>query len=116
MRAQNIFNALPRDRDEEAFDLVLQGDHVRIERIVSAGHTSPESGWYDQAWHEWVMVLRGQAVIEFEIGGDAELQAGDYVEIPAHTRHRVKWTAPDRETVWLAVHYGSDSDTSTGAD
>jgi cupin 2 domain-containing protein len=33
------------------------------------------------------------------------MKAGDYVEIPAHTRHRVEWTDPDEDTVWLAVYY-----------
>ena len=40
--------------------------------------------------------------------GDAKvivLNPGDYINIPSHTRHRVEWTEPDTETVWLAVHY-----------
>ena len=34
-----------------------------------------------------------------------EMGPGDYVNIPAHKRHRVEWTTPDAPTVWLAVHY-----------
>ena len=33
------------------------------------------------------------------------MEAGDWLLIPAHARHRVVFTDPDRETVWLAVHY-----------
>jgi cupin 2 domain-containing protein len=51
------------------------------------------------------MVLRGEAVLAFEDAASVSLKAGDYVNIPARTRHRVEWTAPDIETVWLAIHY-----------
>ena len=30
---------------------------------------------------------------------------GDFVHLPAHTRHRVEWTDPAVPTVWLAVYY-----------
>ena len=30
--------------------------------------------------------------------------AGDYLYLPAHARHRVSWTDPQQDTVWLAVH------------
>ena len=33
------------------------------------------------------------------------LEPGDYINIPAHVKHRVEWTSRDEETVWLAVHY-----------
>ena len=32
---------------------------------------------------------------------------GDWVILPAHCRHRVAWTDPVRETLWLAVHLPS---------
>jgi cupin 2 domain-containing protein len=32
------------------------------------------------------------------------MAAGDSVFIPAHTKHRVEWTTPDIQTIWLAVH------------
>jgi len=28
-----------------------------------------------------------------------------YIEIPALQKHKVSWTDPDNETIWLAVHY-----------
>ena len=41
----------------------------------------------------------------FEDGSKCELAAGDYVNIPAHTRHKVDWTDPRQTTIWLAVFY-----------
>ena len=40
---------------------------------------------------------------------------GDHLLIPRHVRHRVERTDPDRETIWLAVHFsGDDTDVSSG--
>jgi cupin 2 domain-containing protein len=33
------------------------------------------------------------------------MKVGDWINIPAHQRHRVEWTSPDEPTVWLAVFY-----------
>ena len=108
--SDNLFTALPTDLSAEVFDVLLQAPALRIERIVSKGQASPPSGWYDQADSEWVVVLRGEAVIAYESGEHVRLAAGDYLNLPAHTRHRVEWTDPERETIWLAVHYPDDGD------
>lgn len=105
IKPHNIFEALPADLDAEVFENLVQSERVRIERIISRGHGSPVSGWYDQAQDEWVLVLRGEAVIAYASGEKVNLAAGDHINIPAHTRHRVDWTTPETETVWLAVHY-----------
>jgi cupin 2 domain-containing protein len=34
-----------------------------------------------------------------------EMKPGDWINIPAHRRHRVDWTTPDEKTVWLVVFY-----------
>ena len=101
----NLLDDLPRDRSTEQLETILAAPAVRVERIVSRGHASPPGFWYDQAEHEWVTVLAGAARLRFEDGGTAEMRAGDYVNIPAHRRHRVEWTHPDEPTVWLAIHY-----------
>ncbi|MBZ0269048.1 cupin domain-containing protein, partial [bacterium] len=59
--------------------------------------------WYDQDEDEWVVLLSGSATLAWEDGRERELGPGDHVRIPAHEKHRVVRTAPDRETVWLAV-------------
>ncbi len=33
------------------------------------------------------------------------MKPGDFVNIPAHKKHRVEWTTPDELTIWLAVFY-----------
>jgi len=102
---KNLFASLPEDLSEEVFEDIIRSDKVRIERIVSRGHSSPENGWYDQDESEWVMVLQGAARLLFDDGREESLGAGDYINIPAHTRHRVSWTDPDSPTIWLAVFY-----------
>jgi len=103
---QNLFElASPKAGTESIEELQREGD-VRIERIVSRGHVSPPDFWYDQSEHEWVIVVSGSARLQFDDDSDqVELGPGDYVHIPAHVRHRVAWTDPDQDTVWLAVFY-----------
>ena len=101
----NIFENVPTDLSCEVFENLISSNTIKVERIVSKGHTSPESGWYDQGQHEWVMVLKGSAMIEFDNQDAVRLNPGDYVNIPAHQKHRVAWTDTFCETVWLAIHY-----------
>ncbi len=101
----NLFENLPERLEDERFDTLVEAGNVTIERIVSCGHTSPATGWYDQSRDEWVVILKGKGVVAFEHGEQVTLGPGDHLNIPAHTRHRVAWTDPDEDTVWLAVHY-----------
>ena len=102
----NLLSNLPPNLPEELTTVLQEAHGVRIERIVSTGHKSPEGFWFDQQEHEWVMVLQGAAKLQFE-DRVAELKVGDWINIPAHQRHRVEWTSPDEPTVWLAVFYGA---------
>ena len=101
-----IFAHLPDATAEEQFQDLLRRPGLRIERIVSRGQASDEDFWYDQDEGEWVMVLKGQARLELK-GPDeiVELGPGDWVDLAPHRRHRVAWTDPDQDTVWLAVFY-----------
>jgi cupin 2 domain-containing protein len=91
---------------EEAFSEIFARPGLKIERIISQGQASPPGFWYDQAWNEWVIVLKGSATLQFEDEpATRALGAGDYVFIPARKRHRVEWTEPQQPTVWLAVHF-----------
>ncbi len=105
MSTTNLFASLPECLDEEVFETLLKNDKLKIERIVSRGHASPETGWYDQQRHEWVAVLQGAALIAFDDGSEVSMKVGDFIAIPAHRKHRVAWTDPETETVWLAIHY-----------
>ena len=100
----NIFGDLPERLPNELVETLLSAADVRIERIVSQGHASPKDFWYDQDWHEWVLVLQGAARVRFE-DVVVELNPGDFINIPAHRRHRVDWTDPAQKTIWLAIHY-----------
>jgi cupin 2 domain-containing protein len=101
----NLFKALPENLTTEVFEQLLDSDNITIERIVSKGHSSPETGWHDQQKNEWVVILKGEAKLAFENTPPVHLKEGDYLNIAAHTRHRVTWTPANRETIWLAVHY-----------
>lgn len=101
----NIFDAIPDNLNTEVFNTLLESENIKIERIISKGHQSTESTWYDQDDNEWVIVLQGEAILLFNDESSVNLKAGDFINIPAHKKHKVHWTDPDIETVWLAVHY-----------
>jgi cupin 2 domain-containing protein len=104
-RTKNIFADLPQHLPKELVQILLQADDVRIERIISHGHASPEDFWYDQPQAEWVIVLQGAARLQFE-HGRVEMKPGDFINIPAGQKHRVDWTTPHEPTIWLGVRYG----------
>ena len=100
----NFFANVPAQLPQELVETVLAAESVRIDRIVSLGHTSPEDFWYDQPDNEWVLLLQGEARVQFE-DRTAHLKPGDHLNISAHERHRVEWTSPHEPTIWLAVFY-----------
>ena len=87
----------------EITSVLVEGAGVRIERIVSRGHTSAPGSWYEQAEDEFVLLVAGAARLEFE-EFDLELAPGAWAELPAGVRHRVAWTLEEADTIWLAVH------------
>jgi cupin 2 domain-containing protein len=101
----NLYTDLPTLLPEELIEKMVDSKEVRIERIVSTGHTSPPGFWYDSAESEWVVVLRGEATLAFE-DETRILKPGDYVLIPPHRKHRVNSTSTKEPTVWLAVFFG----------
>ena len=105
MKTGNIFDSIPQNITDEIFELIIDQNNVKIERIISKGHTSPKSGWHEQAENEWVILLRGEAKIEFVDNKEICLKVGSHLNIPANTKHKVSWTIPDSETIWLTVHY-----------
>lgn len=102
----HICGNLPSALPDEITQTLLAGGAFRLERIVSHGQQSPPGFWYDQDEHEWVMLLQGAAALRFEDGDRLlHLTPGMHVTIPAHQRHRVEWTTPDADSVWLALFY-----------
>lgn len=102
----NIFDNIAQSAPDEIMETLLQSAHIRIERIVSTGQATPENDWYDQEENEWILLLRGRAALRFaDETENRVLETGDYLDIPAHVRHRVEWTSEEEPTVWLAVFY-----------
>jgi cupin 2 domain-containing protein len=99
----NLFSA-PDNLPSELSVTLQAAEGIRIERIVSRGHASPDGFWCDQDQHEWVVVLQGAGRLRFE-DECLDMQRGDFVSIPAHKKHRVEWTTPAELTIWLAVFY-----------
>ena len=107
MEVRNLWAGIPPVLAEELVEVIAAGTGVSVERIVSKGHTTAPGFWYDQAWTEWVLVLQGSGRLIFE--GRTEpvvLGPGDHILIEPHVRHRVVFTDPDQETIWLALHFG----------
>ncbi len=102
---KNLLQNIPDQIPEELFETLVQTDAIRVEKIISKGHSSPKEGWYDQDQNEWVLVLKGAARLAFRDGCEVNMGPGDSLEIPAHVEHKVVWTDPGEETVWVGVHY-----------
>ncbi|MBV8189333.1 MAG: cupin domain-containing protein [Alphaproteobacteria bacterium] len=101
----NLFDKPPPRSAQELLEVLVERKGVRIERVVSTGQASPAGFWYDQPDDEFVLLLAGSAVLRFAEGNrQVVMQPGDWIEIPAHVRHRVEQTDAERPTVWLAVH------------
>lgn len=112
---KNIFNLpdqLGNPLEEEFFEDLLTANNVRLERIISEGHSSPEGFWYDQEIDEWVIVVKGYAEIVTldHLGKETlwELHPGDAILLKAHHKHRVQKTSKSPKTVWLALHGNID--------
>ena len=90
------------EQGAESFVELARAGGARVERIASRAVTDGE--WYEQAWPEFVLLVAGSAALEFADGSRRELKPGDWALMPALCRHRVAWTDPAGETLWLAVH------------
>lgn len=103
----NLLHDVPVHAEGEVFTDLLTWQatgSVRIERIVSNGQASPPGFWYYSADDEWVLVISGSAEVEIDDGTVHTLGAGDWLQLPAHCRHRVARTDAAQPTIWLAVH------------
>ncbi len=91
---------------DEVFTELLTRPGLRIQRIVSTGQVSLPGFWYQQEEAEWVLILKGEALLRFEDEAQARrMKPGDFVDIAPLRRHRVEWTNPEQPTIWLAVFY-----------
>jgi len=93
--------AAPKEGGEAIATLLVEAG-VKVERIASRRASSPPGFWYDQAATEFVLLVKGEAVLEFDDGSERRMVAGDWAVLPAHCRHRLASTSV--EGLWLAVH------------
>ena len=104
MEKYNIFEEIVVDKNEEKFFEIFKNNKIKVEKIVSNGQKSPENFWYEQEESEYILLLEGFAILEFE-NREVELKKGDCINIKAKQKHRVKFTILDEPTIWFAVFY-----------
>jgi len=102
----NIFEMPNLPMTEELTTILAENKNVRIERIISTGQVSD---WYDQNETEFVILLDGNAIIEFENDNIVEMSKGDTLLIKPHERHKVSYTSSNPPCVWLCVFYSEAS-------
>jgi cupin 2 domain-containing protein len=106
----NLFEHIPSISPDELVQTLHDRKGCRVEKIVSRGHRTADDHWYDQETDEWVVLLSGSAGLRIE--GRSEILAlkpGDHLYLPAHQKHRVEYTDPNTDTLWLAVHFDPDA-------
>jgi len=99
MNIGNLFLDTEPPVQGEKFETLLTHKNLVVERIVSSADTEPVE--YVQAQDEWIVLVRGTAVLR-RAGEVLALTAGDYLFIPAGISHRVESTSDG--ALWLAVH------------
>lgn len=107
LKSHSLFTEIASITGEETFTTLFEKAGIKIERIDSHGQASPEGFWYDQPQDEWVLLVKGAAVLEIADQPPLTLKVGDHVLIPAQIRHRVASTSAD--ALWLAVHVSPSS-------
>lgn len=103
VRRGSLVDAIPATLPDELFTTLCAGASMRVERIVSRGHSSPPGFWYCQDEDELVLLVAGSADLEIDGHGSLALAPGDWVDLPKGIRHRVSRTAADTDTIWLAI-------------
>ena len=104
----NIFENIPEPVGDEVFEIILKERNIQIERIVSTGQKTPEGQWLSQEFDEWVILLKGKAIISFKANQEEiVMKSGDYILIKAYEEHRVEYTSEKEKSIWLAIHFKS---------
>jgi cupin 2 domain-containing protein len=102
----NLFDLSGKETGKELFSTLFEQEGILIERIVSCGETTD---WYDQEVDEWLVLIEGEAVLEYENRGQQKLTRGDTLYLPARQKHRVIFTSTKPPCVWLAVFFSPKS-------
>lgn len=97
----NIFNVKNINKNKEIVEILKENENVKIEKIVSTGQTTD---WMEQEQEEFVMLIQGEAIIEYE-NKKQELRAGDTVIIKKNEKHRVAYTSENPCCIWICIFY-----------
>ena len=99
----NIFNIikLPEKTEDESTDILKENSNIKIERIISTGQVT--DGMI-QNREEYVILVQGNAVIEFE-DRKSELKEGDTIIIRKEERHKVSYTSENPCCIWICIFY-----------
>lgn len=83
----------------EDVERLLELPGVAVEQILSGSLEAPVD--YRQEHDEWVVLLAGRASLVVD-GENVELNAGDWLFLPARVEHTLVATAPGSS--WLTIH------------
>ena len=97
----NIFDVKNIDKNKEIVEILKENENVKIEKIISTGQTTD---WMKQEQEEFVMLIQGQAIIEYK-NKKQELRAGDTIIIKKNEKHRVAYTSENPCCIWICVFY-----------
>jgi len=101
----STMTSLPEDEQKNIICYLLESEDgfsitkEDLENIIS--NDIKDSKWYDQDYDEWVILLQGEAVLEFETY-QKKLFKGDYLFIKSHEKHRIVSTSKD--ALWLVIY------------
>jgi cupin 2 domain-containing protein len=84
----------------EVHDELVATPTVTVEQILSGTVDTPVTFQADR--HEWVALLTGAAVLDVD-DETVELAPGDWIFLPAKTRHTLTTVQPG--TTWLACSF-----------
>ncbi|KNZ41772.1 cupin domain-containing protein [Acetobacterium bakii] len=98
----NLLNLPKLPLSEELTTILVKNKNVIIEQIISTGQVSD---WYDQEKSEFVILLEGNAEIEYENAAVVPLIKGDTLLITPHQKHRVVYTSCEPPCIWLCVYF-----------
>ena len=90
---------------EEIFEEIIRGSSFKVKKIVSPPMPDGDTKWYLQEEKELVIILQGEAKIEFDNSNIISLKTGDYFLIDSSIKHRVAYTSDNPVTIWLTIYY-----------
>ena len=91
--------------EEEIFEEIIQGNSFKVKKIVSPYMPDGDTKWYMQEEKELVIILQGEAKLEFDNSRIISLKTGDYYLIDSLIKHRVAYTSNNPKTIWLTIYY-----------